>query len=455
MKSLLFAASMLLASSVQALAQEFESATSAVKNMRVGWNLGNTLDANSGSTTNMWIEKWREGRTPSDYETAWGQPVTTEALIKMFKDAGFNAIRVPVTWYPHMGVVNNELNWDIDSWTPTKVDEKWMARVKEVVDYVINNGMYCIINVHHDTGNATTAWIRANTANYNKYKDTFEDLWTQIATEFKDYDEHLLFEGYNEMLDSYGSWCFASFAAPGNYNADSAADSYKAVNKYAQSFVNAVRATGGNNSYRNLIINSYCASNGSGNWNEHLLEPLKNLAYPEDEAQNHIAFQVHYYPSIKDLSWAKTECAMMLSDIKKYLQNRAPVIFGEWGTSNNLVKNEKGDGYKDDYYTSYKQNKINFAKFFVEECKKADIATFYWMMLSDCEDRASLTWTMPDLKDAIIKGYYGNDGYTTSIEGVSETSSSKILKPQKLIHKDKVIIANGDDKYTIAGTKLK
>ena len=77
MRSLLFAASMLLASSVQVLAQEFETASSAVKNMRVGWNLGNTLDANSGSTTNMWIEKWREGRTPSDYETAWGQPVTT------------------------------------------------------------------------------------------------------------------------------------------------------------------------------------------------------------------------------------------------------------------------------------------------------------------------------------------------------------------------------------------
>ena len=228
MKSLLFAASMLLASSVQALAQEFESATSAVKNMRVGWNLGNTLDANSGSTTNMWIEKYTQRKT-SDYEKAWGQPVTTEALIKMFKDAGFNAIRVPVTWYPHMGVVNNELNWDIDSWTPTKVDEKWMARVKEIVDYVINNGMYCIINVHHDTGAATTAWIRANTANYNKYKDTFEDLWTQIATEFKDYDEHLLFEGYNEMLDSYGSWCFASFAAPGQYDAESAADSYEAV----------------------------------------------------------------------------------------------------------------------------------------------------------------------------------------------------------------------------------
>lgn len=452
MKSLLFAASMLLASSVQVLAQEFETATSAVKNMRVGWNLGNTLDANSGSTTNMWIEKWSQRKT-SDYETAWGQPVTTEALIKMFKDAGFNAIRVPVTWYPHMGVENNELNWDIDSWTPTKVDEKWMARVKEIVDYVINNGMYCIINVHHDTGDATTAWIRANTANYNKYKDTFEDLWTQIATEFKDYDEHLLFEGYNEMLDSYGSWCFASFAAPGKYNADSAADSYKAVNLYAQSFVDAVRATGGNNSYRNLIINSYCASNGSGNWNEHLLEPLKNLEYPKDEAKNHIAFQVHYYPNMNNLSWTMTECATMLSDIKKYLQNRAPVIFGEWGTTNDHVKDENGE-YVDDYFTSYKQNKVNFAKYFVEECKKAGIATFYWMMLSDREDRQNLKWTMPDLKDAIIKGYYGNDGYT-SIDGISETSSSKILKPKKLIHKGKVIIANGDAKYTIAGTKLK
>ena len=193
--------------------------------------------------------------------------------------------------------------------------------------------MYCIINVHHDTGDATTAWMRASTDNYNKYKDIYENLWTQIATTFKDYDEHLLFEGYNEMLDTYGSWCFASFAAPGQYNATSAADSYKAINKYAQSFVNAVRATGGNNSSRNLIVNSYCASNGSGNWNQHLLEPLNNLEYPTDEAKNHIIFQVHYYPSIKDLSWAKTECNAMLKSIKEILQPKAPVIFGVYASS--------------------------------------------------------------------------------------------------------------------------
>ena len=446
-KSWFLAASVLLMSSMQVLAQEFESATSAVKNMRVGWNLGNTLDSNSGSTTNMWIEKWSQ-RNTSDYETAWEQPVTTEALIKMFKEAGFNAIRVPVTWYPHMGVVNNELNWDIDSWTPTKVDEKWMARVKEVVDYVINNGMYCIINVHHDTGDATTAWMRASVASYNKYKDIYEDLWKQIATEFKDYDGHLLFEGYNEILDDYGSWCFASFAASGQYDASSATDSYKAVYLYAQSFVNAVRATGGNNTTRNLIVNSYGSCCGSGNWNQHLLEPLANLEYPNDEAKNHIIFQLHYYPSIKDLSWAKTECNAMLKSIKEILQPKAPVIFGEWGSANDAVANT------DDYNTSYKQNKVDFARYFVEKCKEAGIATFYWMMLSDGADRENLKWTMPDLKDAIIKGYYGNAGYT-SIENVSETSSSKIMKPKKLIHKDKVIIVNGDTKYTIAGTKLK
>ena len=446
-KSLLLTASMLLSFSGYVSAQEFESATSAVANMRVGWNLGNTLDANSGATDNMWIEK-RSQRKTSDYETAWGQPVTTEALIKMFKEAGFNAIRVPVTWYPHMGVQVNDLNWNLPAWSPTKVDAAWMARVKEIVDYVVNNGMYCIINVHHDTGEATTAWLRASTANYNKYKDTYEDLWKQIATEFKDYDGHLLFEGYNEILDDYGSWCFASFAASGQYDASSATDSYKAVNLYAQSFVNAVRATGGNNTTRNLIVNSYGSCCGSGNWNQHLLEPLANLEYPNDEAKNHIIFQLHYYPSIKDLSWAKTECNAMLKSIKEILQPKAPVIFGEWGSANDAVANT------DDYNTSYKQNKVDFARYFVEKCKEAGIATFYWMMLSDGADRENLKWTMPDLKDAIIKGYYGNAGYT-SIENVSETSSSKIMKPKKLIHKDKVIIVNGDTKYTIAGTKLK
>ena len=116
---------------------EFESAADAVAHMGAGWNLGNTLDSNSGSLDNMWIEAW-SARTPKDYETAWGQPQATRELIHMFKEAGFGAIRIPVTWYPHMGRITlyDTEKWNPSTWTGTDVDAAWMARVKEVVDYV-------------------------------------------------------------------------------------------------------------------------------------------------------------------------------------------------------------------------------------------------------------------------------------------------------------------------------
>ena len=321
----LIAALSLIAYPSKLQSQEFESATDAVRNMQVGWNLGNTLESNSGDTTNMWIEKWSK-RTTADYETAWGQAVTTQALLHMFKEAGFNAIRVPVTWYPHtkdtwnISLINNQ-----PVWSPTKdpigttINPVWMARVKEVVDYVINEGMYCIINIHHDTGTANTHWLIADTANYNAQHERFAAIWKQIAEEFKDYDEHLLFEGYNEMTDPANSWCFASFAASGNYNATIAASAYKAINGYAQTFVDAVRSTGGNNAERNLIVSTYGACSGSGNWNSHLLEPITQLNVPDDEANNHIIMEVHSYPSIKNLSSAKSEVRNMFKDLDTYI----------------------------------------------------------------------------------------------------------------------------------------
>ena len=247
-----------------ALAADFETATSAVANMKVGWNLGNTLDANSGSLDNMWIEAWTQ-RRPSDYETAWGQPVTTRELLKMMKRAGFNAIRVPVTWWPHMEATFKSVSWNnqtnsLNPWNPetdpigTQIDEEWMNRVQEIVDYVIDEGMYCILNVHHDTGTYSTSWIKASMANYNKNKNTFAAIWTQIANRFKNYDDKLIFEGYNEVLDPYDSWCFSTLGRPNGYNSSDAADAYNAINSYAQSFVNTVRATGGNNTQRNLAL---------------------------------------------------------------------------------------------------------------------------------------------------------------------------------------------------------
>lgn len=392
-------------------AQNIETAEEAVANMRLGWNLGNTLDSNSGDINNMWIEKWSQRQT-SDYETAWGQPVTKPELFKLFKDAGFNAIRVPVTWYPHMEAkFDGGLIWDpVNDPIGTKINADWMKRVHEIVDYVISQDMYCILNIHHDTGSASTCWLVAGEKEYEEQKDRFEAVWTQIAEEFKDYDGHLLFEGYNEMLDPYDSWCFSSFGAPGNYNAAVAESAYKAINSYARSFVKAVRATGGNNAERNLIVSTYGACNGDGNWNSHLLDPLKQMQLPEDDVEGHIIFEVHSYPYIADgLNSAKKSVSNMMHNVKTHLASKgAPVIFGEWGTSN-------GDDYKE-----RRSVMVEFVRDFVEQAKSNGFATFYWMGLSDGEHRSVPEFNQQDLVDAIVKGYYGDEGYSDVKSNVSE-----------------------------------
>lgn len=400
-KKVLFSAFMLMAGGWM-LAEDIETATEAVANMRLGWNLGNTLDSNSGDLENMWIEMWSD-RTPTAYETAWGQPVTRPELFKMFKEAGFNAIRVPVTWYPHMEAkFDTELTWDpVADPIGTQIQEEWMKRVHEVVDYVIGEGMYCILNIHHDTGAASTRWLVAGEDEYAQQKSRFEAVWKQIAEEFRDYDGHLLFEGYNEMLDSYNSWCFASFATSSKYNATVAASAYKGINSYAQSFVDVVRATGGNNAMRNLIVSTYGACSGEGTWSSHLQDPLKQMQLPADNVADHIIFEVHSYTGLgSGLSSAKNSVAKMMTAIKTHLASKgAPVIFGEWGTDN-------GEDYE-----KRRDNMVAFVRYFVEQAKANGFGTFYWMGLSDGEARRVPEFNQPELVESIVKGYYGDEGY--------------------------------------------
>ncbi|MBQ6379166.1 MAG: glycoside hydrolase family 5 protein [Prevotella sp.] len=396
----------LLLISMQAQAQEFESATDAVKNMGVGWNLGNTLDANSQSVTDPALDAFW-GQQGLESETCWGQPKTTRELIHMMKEAGFTAIRVPVTWYNHM---------DPDLGT---IDAEWMKRVHEVVDYVIDEGLYCIINVHHDTGADSKDgdgkltgyhWIKADEENYTKHGLRFIALWLQIAAEFKDYGEKLLFEGYNEMLDKLSSWCFASFAASGQYDANIAASAYSGLNSYAQAFITTVRSTGGNNANRNLIVNTYAAAYGGGNWNKHLSDVLTELNVT-DEAEGHLAFEVHAYPT---LSSGKSEVDDLIDKVNTNLLPKGPVIVGEWGTSN--VDN--GSDYID-----HRETMINFCDYFVKKCKENNIATFYWMGLSDGDARSQLVFNQPDLAKTITKAYHGDDfeGVYPAMEVADET----------------------------------
>lgn len=410
MKQIVLIVGLLLSGLFHAEAADFETAAEAVEHMGPGWNLGNTLDANRQtiadiSNSSFW------GQQGVDSETWWGQPVTRQPLFRMMKEAGFGAIRLPVTWYNHMDASGT-------------VDAAWMKRVHEVVDYVINEGLYCIVNVHHDTGADTGDrqgnltgyhWLKADETTYANNKQRFEGLWRQIAEEFKDYDQRLLFEGYNEMLDSvmnwhrkptddfsWGSWCFASFNAKNRYDAASAASAYKAINSYAQSFVNAVRSTGGNNAQRNLIVNTYGACCGAGTWNSHLQDPLKEMRLPDDAVADHLIFQVHTYPSLGNgLAAAKSEVNATIEALKTHLVSKgAPVIFGEWGTSN--VDNGSD-------YTDRHDDLVAFVDFFVRACKENQIGTFFWMGLSDGLYRSDPTFSQPELAETIAKAYHGDD----------------------------------------------
>lgn len=372
---------------------QWDRAGVAARKMGTGWNLGNTLESNSGDTQHMWIEAWTDAGT-SDYETAWGQPVATRELIHMFKEAGFNSIRVPVTWYPHMGRLGVEVKningeytpvWDVSAWTGYDVDPVWMARVKEVVDYVIDEGMYCILNVHHDTGDASTAWLRADQKAYEQYRERYVRLWQQIGTEFADYGQKLLFESFNEMLDAKGTW---------NYSTQEA---HEVINKWNADFVSTVRATGGNNAFRNLILNTYAASSDPKAWADFRL--------PQDSTVDHLMVEVHSYApysfAMYEGSTKKTvfdaacerEVTGIVENLNKYFVSKGiPCVIGEYGCTSTREETERA-----------KQ-----AACYVSNAAKYDIPCFYWMSLSDGEDRAALKWTCPSLKNAILNAYNDN-----------------------------------------------
>lgn len=369
-------------------AGDFETASQAVSHISAGWNLGNTLDC---------YGTWITGTTPDAFETAWGNPTTTAAMIASVKAQGFNAIRIPVTWAQNIDDTGN-------------VNDAWMARVKEVVDMAIGEGMYVILNVHHDT-NGDVKWIVASNDNYNSNHDKFANLWTQIACEFADYDDHLLFEGYNEILDQGVTW-----------NAPNASDAYEATNSYAQLFVDTVRATGGNNSERNLIVNTYVCSVDQA--------VLNNFTLPSDTVADHLITEVHVYApwsftgTSQSVTWTsvhndfndsdRAEIDGVMSALESFSQSiGAPVIIGEWGAE----------------YKNNDDQRAAYAGYFTSAAASHGIKCFWWdngewKTGSDeggyaIFDRSSLSWRT-DIVSAIID----NTSYTED-DAPDETEPSQ------------------------------
>ena len=268
------------------------TAQQVVTDMKAGWNLGNTLDSATDPKDSTIY-------APSYYETAWSNPVTTKAMIDEVKAKGFNAVRIPVTWG-----ANIEKN---TQYTGT-ISSAWLDRVEEVVNYALDNNMYCIVNVHHDVGKGDWPIIFATADSTEKqtYNERLKNVWTQIATRFKDYDNRLIFEGFNEILIHNANWISAN---------DAGDAAVKSINTYNQTFVDTVRKTGGNNVNRFLSVNTYGA--------EVLDKAIDLFEVPTDTVKNHIMVQVHYYGILSQAICEKLNT--------KFISQGVPVIVGEFG----------------------------------------------------------------------------------------------------------------------------
>jgi len=361
-----------------------------VRAFRVGWNLGNTLDPYSGgSYTDGWIEKHTD-RSPKAYETAWGNPVTTKGIFETVRAAGFGAVRIPVTWGPHVT-------------EDGRVDAAWLDRVEALVTMALDAGLYCIVNVHHDTGSDPATWLKASPAGLPEREKKFAGIWRSIAARFAGVDGRLLFEGFNEILDGKGAWD------------GSDAGAMAVVNRLNQLFVDTVRASGGENARRFLLVNTYGASDHQN--------VLDAFALPKDAVPGRLIVEVHDYSPMdftwqqEKVSWTKTrknwgtgrdydELAGRFNRLKKrFIDRGVPVILGEFCADN---KENLAD-------------RIRFTRATVRAARERGIACFWWDAGGECRpdtehhrnyysggsllDRRKLQWLFPELTDALVRAW--------------------------------------------------
>ncbi len=246
-----------------------------------------------------------EGAKVTDYETHLGNPIVTEELIESYKNAGFSIVRIPVSFGEHF----NDMGF---------VEDEWLIRLNEVVDYVLDNGMYCIISAQNDQN-----WLTTSAKNFEQTKKKFSTMWTSVANRFERYNDNLLFEGVSEILK-----------AENDKSAPSKTD-LKNANIINQEFVNSVRNTGGNNKKRHLIISTYGSFIDSAT--------LDGFTLPKDSAKNKLIAKVNVYvPSSFCLDesqkniWGSKEEKQYIDRVFSVLNSRfsalkIPFVVGEFG----------------------------------------------------------------------------------------------------------------------------
>ena len=318
------------------------SATELASKIKLGWNIGNSLEA-IGS------------------ETAWGNPLITPELIQLVKQNGFNALRIPCSWNQYM-----------ENSSTAKIKKEWLDRVKEVVQYSVDEGMYVVLNIHWDGG-----WLENNVTPAKQSENNAKQkaFWEQIATHLRDFDEHLMFAGTNE---------------PNVENATQMA----VLQSYLQTFVDAVRSTGGRNSYRVLVI--------QGPYTD--IEKTNNLmtSLPIDNIANRMMAEIHYYTPFQfslmdaDADWGNmfyywgkgfhsltdptrnatwgeeaTVDSMMRLMKTKFVDKGIPVILGEYAVGRRLTLT--GENLQ-----LHLASRAFYLKYVTKQALANGILPFYW-----------------------------------------------------------------------------
>ncbi|WP_264565806.1 cellulase family glycosylhydrolase [Flavobacterium sp. N3904] len=317
------------------------NAVELASKIKLGWNIGNTLEATGG-------------------ETAWGNPKVTKALIDLVKANGFNAIRIPCSW-----------NQNLANTSTAQIKTEWLNRVKEVVQYCVDNDMYVIVNTHWDGG-----WLENNCTEAKKAENNAKQkaFWEQIATSLRGFDEHLLFASANEP------------------NVDNATQ-MAVLTSYHQTFIDAVRATGGKNANRTLIVQGPSTDIEKTN--------KLMLTLPTDNVASRMMVEVHYYTPYqfclmdKDADWGKmfyywganyhstTDTAhnstwgeeadldkFFLSMKTQFVSKGIPVILGEFGA---IRRDLTGDDL-----TLHLNSRAYYLKYVVKQAKANGLIPFYW-----------------------------------------------------------------------------
>ena len=352
-----------------------------VKQLKVGWNLGNTFDAHPNNNFRRGLE----------LETLWCGARTTRELIVALREAGFSLIRIPVSWHNH--IIDDQ----------NTIDPKWMNRVREVAQWICEEGMYCIVNVHHDNWKYC---FYPDTEHYEQSEKYLTAVWKQIADAFSDFDDHCLLESMNEprLVGTSYEWNFSG-------SSKECKDAMDCINRLNQKFVDTVRASGEKNSTRYLLVPGYDAG----------ADGVLNAGFilPEDTAENKLIVSVHAYTPYNfaqntkspdnQFEWTSRRMqssvtGFMTKLYNKYVANGIPVLIDEFG-----ALKKQNDNL---------QARVNYAAFYVASASARGMTCCWWdnnafTGSGECFgliNRNRLEWIYPDIALAMVQNcWYGRN----------------------------------------------